>query len=213
MAWKGTPMEKIMTTKEKIILESLKLFSRKGFDGVSMREIAAAVGIKGASIYNHFKGKEEIFNAIFDQMKIRYTTAADSLNIPLEEGDLTTNWYLNIAEKELLEIAEGLLYFFCNDEFIVMFRKLLMSEQHKSTIAAQMLQQHYIDAPILFQTKLFEQLQLRGKFKNFDPSVIALHFYSPIYYVLGKNDLGTSYEECLQTVKKHVHCFCLLYAK
>lgn len=212
MAWKETPMEKIMTTKEKIIFESLKLFSSKGFDGVSMREIAAAVGIKGSSIYNHFKGKEEIFKAIFDEMKIRYDTAADSLNIPLEEGDLTTNMYLNIDEKELLEIAEGLLYFFCNDEFIVMFRKLLMSECHRFTIAAQMLQQYYIDAPILFQTKLFEQLQLQGKFKDFDPSVMALHFYSPIYYVLSKNDLGISYEECLQTVKKHVHCFCRLYA-
>ena len=43
-------------TKQKIIEESLKLFSEKGYEGVSMREIASAVGIKGASIYNHFKG-------------------------------------------------------------------------------------------------------------------------------------------------------------
>ena len=54
-------MEKLNSTKERIIFESLNLFSQKGYDGVSMRDIAAAVGIKGASIYNHFKGKEEIF--------------------------------------------------------------------------------------------------------------------------------------------------------
>ena len=54
-----------MTTKKRIIIESLRLFASKGYDGVSMREIAAAVGIKGASIYNHFKGKEDIFLAIF----------------------------------------------------------------------------------------------------------------------------------------------------
>lgn len=50
-------MEKEMTTKEKIVYQSLGLFSQKGYDGVSMRENAAAVGIKGASLYNHFSGK------------------------------------------------------------------------------------------------------------------------------------------------------------
>lgn len=55
-------MEKQMTTKQKIIIEALRLFSAQGYDGASMRDIAEAVGIKGASIYNHFKGKEDIFN-------------------------------------------------------------------------------------------------------------------------------------------------------
>ena len=44
------------TTKERIIYESLRLFSEKGYDGVSMREIAAAVEIKAASLYAHFEG-------------------------------------------------------------------------------------------------------------------------------------------------------------
>ena len=47
------------TTKERIIYESLRLFSEKGYDGVSMREIAAAVEIKAASLYAHFDGKDE----------------------------------------------------------------------------------------------------------------------------------------------------------
>ena len=36
-------MEKELTTKEKIVYESLKLFSKKGYTGVSMREIARSV--------------------------------------------------------------------------------------------------------------------------------------------------------------------------
>lgn len=204
-------MEKVITTKEKIIYESLRLFSQKGYDGVSMREIAAAVGIKGASIYNHFKGKEEIFSTIFDEMKVRFENAAISMNVPVEENDDTVNAYLNIDEAELFKIAEGLLCFFCKDEFTVMFRKLLMSEQYKSSLAATMLKQYYLDAPILFQTQLFEKMQTQGKFKEFDAGIMALHFYSPIYYILEKNDLGVSYEECVQTLKDHVHCFCDLY--
>jgi AcrR family transcriptional regulator len=209
--WEGATMEKTVTTKEKIIYESLKLFSEKGYDGVSMREIAAAVGIKGASIYNHFKGKEDIFHAIFDEMKSRYSDAAAFMNIPMEQNDKTVNVYFNIDEAKLLEMAESLLYFFCKDEFTVMFRKLLIGEQHKSIIAANMLQQYYIDAPILFQTNLFEQIQRQGKFTNFDPGIMALHFYSPIYYILSKNDLGVSFEENLEIIKKHVHYFCDLY--
>ena len=213
MAWKGTAMEKILTTKEKIIFESLRLFSQKGYDGVSMREIATVVGIKGASIYNHFKGKEEIFNAIFDEMKAHYDNAAISMNIPVEQNDDTVNMYLNIDEKGLLKMAESLLCFFCKDEFTVMFRKLLMSEQHRFPLAANMLKQYYIDAPILFQTQLFEGFQKQGAMKEFDAQVMALQFYSPIYCILCKNDLGVSFDECLQTIKKNVHEFCRLYTK
>lgn len=206
-------MEKEMTTKDKIIVESLKLFSRKGYDGVSMREIATAVGIKGASIYNHFSGKEEIFNAIFDAMKIRYENAAETMNIPMEENDETIENYVDIDEVGLLKMAEGLLYYFCKDEFTVMFRKLLISEQHKFPLAAKLLKQYYIDAPIQFQTQLFSGFQESGYMKGYDAEIMALHFYSPIYYILSKNDLGVSYKECLQSVKSHVHGFCLLYKK
>lgn len=201
-------MEKILTTKDKIIYESLRLFSQKGYDGVSMREIATAVGIKGASIYNHFKGKEEIFNAIFDEMKLHYENVAASMNIPVEDNDDMVNVYVNIDEKGLLKMAESLLYFFCKDEFTVMFRKLLMSEQHRFPLAANMLKQYYIDAPIQFQTQIFEGLQKQGVMKGIDAQVLALQFYSPIYYTLCKNDLGVSFDECLQSIKKHVHSFC-----
>lgn len=206
-------MEKEMTTKEKIIYESLKLFSYKGYDGVSMREIASAVGIKGASIYNHFSGKEEIFNAIFDEMKKRYDSAAMAMKLPMEQNDNTVEVYLNVDEEGLFGFAEGLFLFFCKDKFAAMFRKLLVCEQHKSTMAAELLRQYYIDAPIFFQTQLFKGFQEHGVMKGFDAGVMALHFYSPIYYILCKFDLGYPYEECMQQLKSHVHGFCTLYVK
>ena len=187
MAWKGTAMEKILTTKEKIIFESLRLFSQKGYDGVSMREIATVVGIKGASIYNHFKGKEEIFNAIFDEMKAHYDNAAISMNIPVEQNDDTVNMYLNIDEKGLLKMAESLLCFFCKDEFTVMFRKLLMSEQHRFPLAANMLKQYYID---VYQYFLLVHLKLKNYLHLFYLFAIKnyiVQYYStdfPIYIAL-----------------------------
>ena len=48
-----------LTTKEKILDSALTLFSEKGYDGVGVDLIAEKVGLKGPSIYKHFKGKEE----------------------------------------------------------------------------------------------------------------------------------------------------------
>lgn len=53
-------------TKEKIFNAALNLFCERSFDKVSVRDIAEAVGIKAASIYNHFQSKEEILNSFYE---------------------------------------------------------------------------------------------------------------------------------------------------
>ncbi len=42
-----------VTTKENIEFQALNMFSERGYKGVSVRDIAAAVGIKESSIYKH----------------------------------------------------------------------------------------------------------------------------------------------------------------
>ena len=53
-------------TKQRILEKALELFSAQGYDSVSVGEIAAAVGIKAPSLYNHFSGKQAIFDAIVE---------------------------------------------------------------------------------------------------------------------------------------------------
>ena len=53
----------IKTTKDKIIYESLKLFSRDGYDATSTRAIARSIECSDAVIYKHFKSKQEILDA------------------------------------------------------------------------------------------------------------------------------------------------------
>ena len=65
-------------TKQEILEHALALFMEKGYEGASMSDLAAATGIKKASLYAHYSGKEEIFSAVFtgvveeyrDNMKI-----------------------------------------------------------------------------------------------------------------------------------------------
>jgi len=52
-----------VTLKEKIIHESLRQFSEKGFLSTSISDILEAVGTSKGGLYNHFKNKEALFFA------------------------------------------------------------------------------------------------------------------------------------------------------
>ncbi|MDR1563980.1 MAG: TetR/AcrR family transcriptional regulator [Oscillospiraceae bacterium] len=72
------------TTKEKIWNTSLILFSDKGYSSVSMRDIAKAVGINAASIYNHFASKEDILKSFYDFYNENRNAAAPKLETLLQ---------------------------------------------------------------------------------------------------------------------------------
>ncbi|MEZ4627474.1 MAG: helix-turn-helix domain-containing protein [Eubacteriales bacterium] len=46
------------------------LFWRGGYDGVSVRDIASAANIQESSIYNHFAGKAEILETLYDEFAV-----------------------------------------------------------------------------------------------------------------------------------------------
>ncbi|WP_457574537.1 TetR/AcrR family transcriptional regulator [Desulfolithobacter sp.] len=48
-------------TKTEILDTVIPLFARAGYTGVSMRQIARAVGIQAASLYHHFPDKETLY--------------------------------------------------------------------------------------------------------------------------------------------------------
>lgn len=206
-------MEKISPTKERIIFESLNLFSQKGYDGVSMRDIAAAVGIKGASIYNHFKGKEEILHAIFFKMTKRYDTIADSLAVPQGEINEIAHAYMQITEADLQLIAQGLFSFFIKDDFTCKFRKMLIGEQYKNKLARDTLKNYFFDIPLKYQTELFDNMIKQGAFGAFDPQIMALHFYSPIFFLLMENDITNDSEQSIEMIQRHVYQFSKIYHK
>lgn len=72
-------------TKQLILDKALELFTDKGYEGSSMDDIATAVGIRKASLYAHFDGKERIFSAIFDDILEEYTRVIDELTACAEE--------------------------------------------------------------------------------------------------------------------------------
>lgn len=51
-------------SRELLIKEAARLFAEKSYNKTNMRELAEAVGMKAGSIFYHFKGKEEILQAV-----------------------------------------------------------------------------------------------------------------------------------------------------
>ncbi|NER14905.1 TetR family transcriptional regulator [Leptobacterium flavescens] len=65
--------------KEEIINISSKLFKEKGYSAVSMRDIAQAMGIKAASLYNHITSKQEILSIIILDVAEKFTRGMDRI--------------------------------------------------------------------------------------------------------------------------------------
>jgi len=61
--------EKGMNLKGKIIHESLKLFSLKGFLGTSIHDILEATNTSKGGFYNHFSSKEDLFFQVIDEAR------------------------------------------------------------------------------------------------------------------------------------------------
>lgn len=67
------------TRKDQIILTSEVLFKEKGFSAVTMRDIAKAMGIKAASLYNHISSKQEILSNIIISLAEQFTDGMEAI--------------------------------------------------------------------------------------------------------------------------------------
>jgi AcrR family transcriptional regulator len=65
--------------REEIVAAAARTFATEGYAAVGMRDVAEAVGIRGASLYHHFASKEEILFAIC----LTVTREPNELNLPL----------------------------------------------------------------------------------------------------------------------------------
>ncbi|HET9123794.1 MAG TPA: TetR/AcrR family transcriptional regulator [Solirubrobacteraceae bacterium] len=68
------------STRERIISAAAELFHTQGVHATTMRQIAAVVGIRAASLYNHFPGKQELlFTIAYDTMRDMLALAAEAI--------------------------------------------------------------------------------------------------------------------------------------
>jgi AcrR family transcriptional regulator len=72
-----------ITRRQAIEDAASALFHKQGYDGTSVRDIARAVDIQGASLYAHVSSKQDVLWSIIEDMASRFEAAADVV----EAGD------------------------------------------------------------------------------------------------------------------------------
>lgn len=77
---------RLKDTKERILLASLELFARYGYDAASVSRIAEAVGLTKGALYRHFEDKAAILRAILARMEADDAAFAGRFALPTGEA-------------------------------------------------------------------------------------------------------------------------------
>lgn len=192
-----------MTTRERILDETLTLFAENGYDGTSVEQIAEKVGIKAPSLYNHFKGKEDILNTLIDIAESRYEELFGSDN---NIGRLPG------SKEEFIRSEVQRVSFTVHDPMIRRIRKFLVREQFRNERFAEITTNHQLNGVRRMYTKIIEGMMSKGLFRNDDPELLAIELISPVALWIAKADRQPQYQqEIMQDIEKHVGHFCEQY--
>lgn len=203
-----------MSTRERIIEASLELFAQRGFSGVSVRDIAGAVGVRESALYKHFKNKQDILDQIIVEMQNRIKNAYIEQQVPETVKEDVTAGYEELSKDRIKEIAWQLFCLYTKDPMVSNYRKLLMREMLVSEHIADLYSQAFITGVLKRQGETFRELVKGGMFRKEDGEVVALQFYGPIFLLFQQYDCHPEKEEEIRNMlEKHVDAFGRSYEK
>ena len=144
-----------MSTKEKILDAALTLFAENGYDGTSVEQIANIVGIKAPSLYKHYKGKEDILNALIDSAERRYEEMFGS------EKNIGR---VSQSREEFIKVTMERISFTMRDPIILKTRMLLVQEQFRNERLSKITTRHQVDGIQKMYEKIIERMMEAGVF-------------------------------------------------
>ena len=158
-------------TKERILAAALDLFSQNGYAGTNVRELMASLGLAKSSTYRHFESKEEIWNALLDEMTVYYGERFGSPeHLPPVPDSL----------EELVSLTMHMAEITVRDEKIVKTRKLLSIEQFRDGRARELATKHFLTGIEDMFTTLFAGMMDKGLLREDDPAMLAFSYTAPI---------------------------------
>lgn len=192
-----------INTKERILDSALSLFSQNGYDGTSVEQIAAEVGIKAPSLYKHFKGKEAILNAILDSAECRYEEAF---------GSERHIWKLPVNKKEFVQVTMERVRFTMCDPMIRKIRMLLVQEQFRNEKLAEITTRLHLDVIQRMFAKIISGMMDTGVFRRDNAKMLSIELTAPAVLWIAKADRQPQFkDECLNCIEKHIRHFCDVY--
>ena len=185
-------------TKQRILSESLRLFSEKGYDAVSVAEIATAVGIKAPSLYKHYKSKRDIFDSILKKMSEADSSYADENDMPNIDGG-----YERVMIESIRSFSIDMFKHWTCDEFSARFRRMLSLERFKNPEMAELYKNYISSGPLDYMTDVFVGMN----YSENTAKQLALSFYAPMELLYTVYDESENKEEIILLAEKHINNF------
>ena len=145
-------------TKEQILLVSLELFARDGYEAVPVRQIAAALGITQGALYRHYRSKRDIFEHILARMEAQDAAQAADSGVPEGPRGETPSAYAAAGVGALVTFSKAMFRYWTHDPFAAPFRRLLTLEQYRSPEMGALYQQYLGSGPLDYVTDLLESM-------------------------------------------------------
>ena len=191
------------TTKEKILLTSLKLFAQDGYEAVSISKISGELGMAKSALYKHYKNKRDIFDSIINRMDELDYERAREYNMPDGNMDEIIKEYRNISTDKIRIYTEAQFKHWTEEEFSSLFRRMLTLEQYRNQEMSDLYQKYLVSGPIDYMTHLFAGIIEKKE----EAKQLAIEFYGPIFLMYSLYDNKREGDDLTEMLKNHVERF------
>ena len=189
-----------MNTREKILDVALHMFSERGYEAVSIRDICGEVGIKESTLYYHFKNKKDILDSLVE----KFRTHIDGLLSHVDE-------ITGKSEKKHKDIGTQMVDSYMIDSYLfdpfcnLMLRLMMIEQFHNEEIRALYEKTLFTD-PFEIQMNIFKKLAATGVFPEKDVEWIVKEYHSYMTMLTFKYLLnGELTEKRKKAYQKEVH--------
>ncbi len=148
-----------MTTKEKIMDVALRLFSERGYEAVSIRDICGEVGIKESTLYYHFKNKKDILDSLIERFKKHIKELLSSFD-EIDDDPSKKLKKNDVVSSKVLDTFMMDNYLF--DPFCNLMIRLMMIEQFHNEEIRKLYEKTLFTDPYNIYMKVFKRLASEG---------------------------------------------------